>query len=218
MLSLPFTRDEFFSLFARYNIETWPAPGVAVLLGFVAIAALWLRPAYGRVIALIVLALLWAWTGIAYHIVFFADINPVALGFGAFFVIEAFLLVAYALGPFRNELSINSPNRSWAWILILYASIAYPLLLALGGHAWPAMPVFGVTPCPLVIFTFGIFLFVRDGAPWTVLIIPLAWSFVGGSAAFLLGVAPDWALPIAAILTTVLTMRARRRAALRQGN
>jgi hypothetical protein len=210
MLALPFTRDEFFSVFARYNTEIWSAPVIAIVLGLVAVAALWLRPAYGRAIVLIVLALFWVWTGVVYHILFFANINPLAFAFGALFVVEGFLLSAHAFGRSTLEFSLDAPNRAWGWALIFYAGIAYPLLLVLSGHAWPAMPMFGVTPCPLVIFTFGIFLFARGGAPWRVLAIPLAWSIIGGSAALLLGVAPDWALPIAAILTVALTARARR--------
>ena len=40
------------------------------------------------------------------------------------------------------------------------------------GHVYPAAPMFGVTPCPLVIFTFGMLLLSRERAPWPLLVIP----------------------------------------------
>ena len=38
------------------------------------------------------LAAFWAWTGLVYHIGFFAAINPLAFAFGAAFVLESALL------------------------------------------------------------------------------------------------------------------------------
>jgi hypothetical protein len=58
------------------------------------------------------------------------------------------------------------------------------------------MPSFGV-PCPTTLFTAGLLLSLEPGgpgAPWYLLIIPLAWTLIGGSAAILLGVLPDVAL------------------------
>ena len=40
--------------------------------------------------------------------------------------------------------------------------------------------------------------------PRWLLIIPVIWSFVGGSAACLLGIAPDWLLLVSGVITIVL--------------
>lgn len=90
---LPFTREQFFALFASYNETVWPAPVVAYVLGAVAVAgALRGGDVASRLVAA-VLALMWLWTAIAYHWLAFAAINDAAWVFGALFVAEAALLV-----------------------------------------------------------------------------------------------------------------------------
>jgi hypothetical protein len=46
--------------------------------------------------------------------------------------------------------------RGAAWVIILNALAIYPLLNTAPGHSYPRAPTFGLTPCPLVVFTFGI--------------------------------------------------------------
>jgi hypothetical protein len=43
--------------------------------------------------------------------------------------------------------------------------------------------------------------------PWWLLALPLLWSLIGGSAALLLDVRADLAMPIAAAITVVLNAR-----------
>jgi len=93
--------------------------------------------------------------------------------------------------------------------MIVYALIAYPLIGLAAGERYPAMPLFGVTPCPLLIFTFGLMLWASCGR-WWLWIVPLLWSAIGGSAAFLLSVAQDWALPVAAIVVLLILWVDRR--------
>jgi hypothetical protein len=87
--------------------------------------------------------------------------------------------------------------------LLVYAAVVYPLLGLLLGHAAAALPSFGVTPCPLTIFTLGCLLLTTTPVPWWVLVVPVLWSFVGGSAAFLLGVPQDMVLLVSASATRV---------------
>jgi len=70
--------------------------------------------------------------------------------------------------------------------------------------------MFGITPCPVTIFTLGLLLLAAP-MPRGLLAIPFLWSLVGGSAAFLLGVPQDWVLLIAGI--AALWIAFRRRAA-----
>jgi hypothetical protein len=84
--------------------------------------------------------------------------------------------------------------------LCAYSLLLYPLIGLWFGHVYPAAPVFGVTPCPVTVFTFGTLLLRGGRAPWVVVAVPLAWSLVGGSAAVLLNVVQDWALPVSAAI------------------
>jgi hypothetical protein len=61
---LPFTVDQFFSVFAAYNKAIWPAQIVAYLLAAVALWAIFKgRPWAGGVVAAI-LGLFWLWNGL----------------------------------------------------------------------------------------------------------------------------------------------------------
>jgi len=68
------------------------------------------------------------------------------------------------------------------------------------------MQMFGVTPCPVAIFTFGLFLLTVRPVPRWLLVIPFVWSLIGGSAAILLQVPQDWLLLVSGWITVPLTI------------
>lgn len=208
---LPFTRAEFLQVFSAYNEAIWPAQIVAYGLGIFAAALLLLRPgaAADRLIAA-ALASMWLWTGIGYHMLFFSGVNRLAPLFGGLFVLQGALLL---VGGFSGWLRFRrgSGLRFWiAWTFVIYATAAYPLLGLILGHRYPEMPMFGVTPCPVTIFTLGFILTLQGPAKWPVLAIPLAWSLVGGSAAFLLDVPQDWLLLGSGLIAAALLARPDR--------
>lgn len=209
---LPFTSAQFFAVFGAYNAAIWPVQVVAYGLAVVAVAALARPGAAADRIVCAVLAVMWIFTGVAYHWLHFAAINRAAVVFGLGFVIQgAVFLVA---GVVRNQLrfGVGPTVRAAVGVaFILYAAILYPLLGAAFGHAYPDAPTFGVTPCPLTIFTFGCLLLVRAPVRWWVLAIPVLWSLVGGSAALLLGVPQDWMLPASAAAAVAVLAMARPR-------
>lgn len=215
---LPFTRDAFTALFVSYNAAVWPAQIVAWGVGVGMVAAV-LRPtpASGRLIAA-GLALMWAWTGIAYHGLFFARINPAAVGFGALFVLQGLLLAVAGVARGRLRFASGSGPAAWVgWALVAYAAVLYPLAGLATGHRLAEMPPFGITPCPVTLFTFGLLLLTSTRVPWWLLAVPVAWSLLGGSAAFLLGIAQDWPLLFSGLSAVWLRVRDRRRAGLAPG-
>jgi hypothetical protein len=74
----------------------------------------------------------------------------------------------------------------------------------LAGHAYGELPMFGITPCPVTIFTFGMFLLTTKPIPRWLLIISFVWSLIGGSAAFLLSVPQDWLLLVSGLISMPL--------------
>jgi hypothetical protein len=209
-MSVPFTVEQFFDVFARYNLAIWPLQVVAYALGLAAVAlALRPTPWSGRLIAA-VLAALWPWMGVVYHGLYFSAINPVAPIFGAFFVAQA-ALVAW-LGVARPHLSFR-PRRDLAgWVgglIILYAAVGYPLLGLALGHQYPRAPLFGVAPCPTTIFTFGLLLWATGRGSRALLVIPLLWAVVATSAALALEVSEDFGLPVAGLAATALLLLPR---------
>jgi hypothetical protein len=81
--------------------------------------------------------------------------------------------------------------------MIVYATVIYPLLGLYFGYDPSQLPAFGVTPCPLVLFTLGLLLLTSAKLPRILLVIPTSWSLIGVSAALLLGVPQDWGLLVA---------------------
>lgn len=208
---LPFTRDEFIAVFSTYNGDVWPVQAVAYLLGLLVVAALWRPSAKASRVAAAALGAMWAWTGVAYHALHFSAINNAAWAFGALFVVQGVALVW--VGTVRGRLPLAGRGGAGAWLggaLIAYAAVIYPLLGLAAGHQPAELPMFGITPCPLTIFTFGVLLWATPPVPWWLLAVPLVWSLIGGSAAFLLGVPQDWLLLVSGAVATAVIQRQRR--------
>ena len=209
---LPFTREQFLAVFVAYNEAVWPAQLLAYFLGILMVVfILWPAEQRSRVIAT-GLAAMWLWTGVVYHGTNFSAISNGAWGFAALFVAQGMLFIE--AGVLRGRLAFG-PCKGWAgclgWALVAYSSVGYPLLGQLLGHGYPAMPMFGITPCPVTLFTFGLFLLTTEPIPRRLLVIPVVWSLIGGSAAFKLGITQDWPLLFSGITVLALLWRNRQR-------
>jgi hypothetical protein len=209
---LPFTREQFLGVFADYNIAVWPVQIVAYVLGLAVVVALLRTSPLGHRFVAGALGAMWIWTGVAYHGFFFARINPAAWAFGALFVAQGSLFIIAGVVSRRLVFGHSAGFASrLGWMLVAYAAVIYPLLGQSSGHAYPAQPMFGITPCPVTLFTFGVLLLTLAPVPRWLLIIPLAWSLVGGSAAFMLEVPQDWPLFFSGLTIVLLILRDRRR-------
>ena len=188
-MTLPFTPGEFFDVFSAYNRALWPFATALWIYALAVVVRFALGRASGRSIA-VLLTIEWAWTAVAYHAAFFAPINPAAWLFAFLFLVEGGLIAWFGVVHRRMQFSTgSSPRAALAWVVIVYA-LAYPLLARAGGHAFPAMPTFGV-PCPTTILTIGFLLTGDARMPRAIAAIPLFWAVVAGSAALTLGVMPD---------------------------
>jgi hypothetical protein len=66
-----------------------------------------------------------------------------------------------------------------------------------------------------MIFTAGLLMFARS-VSWRLAIVPVIWSVIGGSAAFLLGVRADYALPTAGLALALRTIQSGRAGGMRE--
>jgi hypothetical protein len=201
---LPFTHNQFIEVFARYNENVWPAQLAAYLVALTMVAVIFLRSKTGGRWVAAGLALMWLWTGIAYHGMHFSAINKAAYLLGALFVIEGLLLARLALTD-GFQFAAAGKAKAWlGWSLLVYATIVYPLLGLWLGLRAVELPMFGITPCPLAIFTFGIFLLATPAPPRLLLVVPVIWALIGGSASFLLHVPQDAVLLASAFSVLLL--------------
>jgi hypothetical protein len=213
---LPFTHDQFLDVFASYNHALWPAAAVLWL----ATAVLSVQLIRGRLVSGVaisaLLAVHWAWAGVAYHLVYFRAINRAAVGFAALFVVQAIVLLSR--GVLRRGLVFGVTSSAWTWIglaLIAYALI-YPAVGLATGLRYPRMPTFGV-PCPTGILTAGLLLLAPPHEAQWIAPIALIWAVVGGSAAFLLAIRADLLLVAAGLALLVYVARPVARSKPRAG-
>jgi hypothetical protein len=148
---------------------------------------------------------MWLCTGVLYHGVFFSSINKAAIAFGALFVVEGVALLYAGIVRDGLRFAINYGFRAVIGAgFILYAFLVYPLIGIATGHSWPALPMFGVAPCPVTIFTFGMLLMTTRRFSYWLLVIPFIWSLIGGSAAILLDVRQDWLLLVSGLIAVLV--------------
>lgn len=201
-MSAPVTAEAFFGVFRAYNQAVGPAAVLLTIAGFVALAFVLLRARVsGRVICGI-LAVLWAWAGLAYHLVYFSAIHPMAPLFAAAFVVQAALFLWYGTVQRRLQFEWTADARgAVAAGLAVYALVGYPVIaLALRGDPL-AVAGFGL-PCPTTIFTVAMLGLLRPPFPRVLFIVPGLWALIGVQAKWVLGIYED--LVLAAALVAAL--------------
>ncbi|HKJ30463.1 MAG TPA: DUF6064 family protein [Balneolales bacterium] len=210
-MDIPFSPEQFLNLFETYNHFIQPLQIIAYILGLLSILFLFRKNKITPKIITGILATFWIWIGFFYHILFFSSINKAAYLFGSLFIIQGFFFMY--TGIIRRKLDFHiewNITTISGFIIILYAMIIYPILNILLGHSYPRMPVFGVTPCPTTIFTFGFILFIKNKISLTLIIIPLLWALIGTSAALYLHIYEDLGLMLSGILTLSLLIYKRK--------
>jgi len=203
-MKLPFTIENFFDVFQRYNISVWPMQIILIIIALVVVYFSISKRVYSNRIVAIGLSFFWLWMGIVYHMIHFSFINKAAVVFGALFILQSIFFLFF--GVIKHKLVFHfqaNKHGITGIILVAFALLIYPLLGYQFGHIYPSSPTFGV-PCPTTIFTFGILLLCTTRIPFIILLIPFFWSIVGFSAAFLLGIKEDVSLLIAAFLSIVM--------------
>lgn len=188
---LPFTPQEFLEVFAVYNQALWPAVVGIWLACLAAVVAAWRSPGRHNRLLTYLLAAVWAWNALVYHAWLFTSVNPAAWLFAVLFAAQAGLLARTAARGGLPAFSADGWTR-WVGALLTIYAFAYPWLTMVSGHDYPALPTFGV-PCPTVILTIGLMLTVRQ-LQLRIVVVPVVWALVGGSAAILLNMFTDYAL------------------------
>jgi hypothetical protein len=193
--------NQFLATFGRANTAVWPMQIVWYLAAVAMVGlALWPVRRSSRLICALAAAY-FAWVGIAY----FAWQMPgmhFASWWAAVFTLQAVLLVI--AGVVRSDLVIR-PRKDLASglgaVFIAYALVGYPLVGLAGGHALRALPVLGLSPCVTAVFFFGLLLWAVPPAPKYVLLVPLAWSLGAAPPDLARGVAGDYGMLAAALIT-----------------
>lgn len=211
-MQLPFSVEQFFSTIQAYNTAVWPAQVFLLALALAALVLVYVRKSWSGVAISVILAVLWAWMALAYHLAFFTTVNPAAYGFSAITLIGALTFFWQGVARRRLDFKLTPGTRPVVGcVLVAFSLIVYPAWSVHAGHGYPSLPTFGL-PCPTTIFTVGLLSFLTTPYPRSPLVVPVLWCLVGAQAVLLLGVPPDSGLIVAGIVGSVLFFLPRGRA------
>ena len=127
-MQVPFTVEQFFGVFRTYNSAVWPAQILLLVLAALAVIFIAFRRSWSGVAVSAILAVLWIWLDAAYHLAFFARINPVAYGFGAMSIVGGLMFAWHGVIRRRLEFSFVKSLRAGIGItLLLFALLVYPI-------------------------------------------------------------------------------------------
>jgi hypothetical protein len=210
-MNIPFTTEDFLRVIRSYNESVFPAQVIFNLLAILVIYLIFSKIKYKNKYISSALSFFFLWIGIIYQLMFFTEINKAAYLFGVLFIIQGILFFIYGVYLDKLEFSFKNNYLNYTGIFfILYAMLIYPLLGSVLGHSYPNSPTFGL-PCPTVIFTFGVLLFIKNKISIFVLIIPVLWSLIGFNAAIYFTIYEDMGLLIAGIAGLGLLLFNNRR-------
>jgi hypothetical protein len=204
-MNMTLTLELLLDTFEQYNLAIWPMQLVAYLLGFAALFFAIRQTKFSNQFVAGMLTFMWLWTGAGFFLLFFAPVYAPSYLFGVMFIIQGAAFFANMLKP---RLSFGYKGDVYAIVgllFIAYAIIGYPLVGYLVGHIYPQSPAFGLTPCPLTVFTFGLLLLTVQKVPRLLLVIPLLWA-VGGLMPVSVGIYEDIGLVIAGVVGTALIL------------
>jgi hypothetical protein len=203
---MPFSHEQFLDVFAAYNQQLWPFAILLWLLTLGALFHLWRAgPRASRFVAT-VLVIHWAWSAVVYQLAFFRRVNPAAALFAALFMVQAALFLWQGVILARVHFAWSRSIRGVLGLALILYSLVYPALGFLSGLSYPHLPTFGV-PCPTAILTVGLLVLVPRQEARLLAVIPLMWTVIGGSSAFLLEVRADVALLVAGLLLLFHVLR-----------
>ena len=202
-MNISLTLEQLLDTFERYNLDIWPMQIVAYVLGIIAIFFVIKRTKYSGRIIMGIITFMWLWTAVGFYLFYFGPAYNAAYIFGVLFIIQGIVFLAGVFKP-RISFSLRRDVFSVVGILfIAYAMIGYPLIGYFVGHLYPQSPAFGLTPCPVTVFTFGLLLMTDKKVPKVYLIIPLLWA-LGGFMPVSVGIIEDIGLIVAGVLGTAM--------------
>ncbi|MBU1224109.1 MAG: hypothetical protein KKA22_01130 [Gammaproteobacteria bacterium] len=208
-MGLPFTVEQFYGVFRDYNTTLWPAQTVLVAFAVAAIVLVIVPRRHSGAGVSAILAFLWSWLALAYHLAFFAAINPLAYVFAGVSLAGALIFLWQGVVLRRLEFRLAPNARSAVGVmLVAFALVIYPAWSIFAGHPYPDLPTFGL-PCPTTLFTVGLLALLVRPYPRSPLVVPVLWSFVGAQAAFLLDVPQDLSLLAAGAIGVGLIARSK---------
>jgi len=211
--------DDFYNTLQSYNETFWPMLIITFLLGVAVIYLAARKSSSSNKAISAILSFLWIWSGIVFFIIYYGPINAEFLGLmmpgvwylgGILFLTQGVLFLV--LGVVKSSLSFKL-SGDWFTIvgalIVVYAMVIYPVIGLLTGYGYPKYPVFGIAPCPLTIFSLGLFQWSDRKMPIVIVLIPFIWALTGIMPVLALNVWADIGELLSAIIGLPLILYQR---------
>lgn len=206
----PFTIQQFFEIFEKYNSTVFPFQLIIFIFGLAAVLMVHSSKNIKNKVITGILGFFWLWIGAVYHIAFFVSINKAAYAFGGLFIIQGLL---FLMELFRRKLEFNFSQciREYiGYFFIVFGLIIYPIVSYFLEGSFARTISLGL-PCPTTILTFGFLLLTNERFPKYLLIIPTLWAIIGTGAAINFGIYQDYIMLISAIVANIYLIKRKKR-------
>jgi hypothetical protein len=212
--------EQFFELIRIYNNTYWPLIGITYLLGIIILYYSYSKTESSDKIISGILAFLWIWAGLVFWIgtfgsypfsIFDFTLTGIWIMLGILFIIQGCFFIYF--GIVKPSLSFSFEMKSHVYLgflFILYAMLIYPLIGFFTEHPYPGYPIFGIAPCPVVIFTFGLFFWTNKEVKPIILLIPFVYSLSGILPLLIYGVLADLGLIIIGVIGFIVIINRDR--------
>ena len=199
---LPFTIEDLLGVFETYNRAIWPMQIVAYLLGVLAVLLAIRKTSQSSRIIAGILSFLWLFSA-GFFIFALVPIYKPAYFFGALFILQSVVFLSCVFTPRLSFSCARDIYSVVGLVFIAFAMIGYPVLGHFIDHRYPRSPPFGLAPCPLSVFTFGLLLLTDKRVPKWILAIPFVYA-LGAIMPISIGVTEDLAMLIGGVVGTAM--------------
>lgn len=200
--------DTIFKLLGEYHKAVYPMPYIFIILALIIFWLLFSEYKYKNIFITTILGFFWFWSGLVLFTMHVASFMPLTYALqGVLFPIQGLLFFHLAFSSKNLECRYQKTFVSGFGLLTMFFAVfIYPIIGNFTGHFYPEAPVFG-DPCPLTIFTLGLFLTSVKKVELKVYLIPFFWAMMGFVAVFKLGIYVDIAEIIFGFISLYLLVR-----------
>ena len=171
--------EQILKILAEYNEKIFPLQYVAYILGFLVLVLACRKSTLSSRIISAIFAMLWLWVAAVFALPYAIDGMTNAIITAVFFFIQGGFFLHQILRP---KLHFGTYSKTFTIVGILFvlgAMVGYLIIGQIMGHTYPGYFPFGLAPCPLTVFTLGIYMFTSKKIPKHLLILPFLFSLTG---------------------------------------
>jgi len=189
--------EVFLNNVSAYNVSIFPMQIITLVVAVILTYLLFVRPSTGvNKLIKAYLSLTFVWFVLMFP---FEGVFKIAFGL-VHIVIAILFFIDIFTGKIEFKFPETSGKRYFMFFLIFSAFAFYPLIEYMSGHLYPKILLFGVAPCPTIIFSLALLIGAVPKVGKLIFILLIFSAISSGlSAPIMLGVWADLLLLVSGI-------------------